>query len=92
MPYADTDIPEELKTERLKYSATPNIKGMDAAAARICELFGIAVTASFVKLHTEQTRKLAYHKISGNRYYSDRGLFDVMHIGTLPDVDVQVSA
>lgn len=79
------DIPDDLKAERLTYSATPNVKGLDGAARRICELWNYdpsAITTSFVKLHTERTKLLAYHKIGGNRYYSDRDLFDLMHIGT----------
>lgn len=102
-PYADAVIPDELKAERLTYSATPNIKGMEAAAERICELFGLystdgegnkepQVKRSFIKFHTEKTKKLAYHKIGGNRWYSDRDLFDLMHIGTRPDADEHVSA
>lgn len=102
-PYANVDIPEELKAERLTYSPTPNIKGMDAAAERICVLFGLYATdaegekkpqvkRSFIKFHTETTKKLAYHLIGGNRWYSDRDLFDLMHIGTRPDSDERVGA
>lgn len=94
-PYAEAVIPDELKAERLKYSATPNIKGMDAAAERICDLFGYdrkAITRSFIKFNTETTKKLAYHKIGGNRWYSDRDLFDLMHIGTRPEADKKASA
>lgn len=79
------EIPDDLKTERLTHSATPNVKGLAGAARRICELWNYdpsAITTSFVKLHTERTKLLAYHKIGGNRYYSDRDLFDLMHIGT----------
>lgn len=79
------EIPNDLKDERANYSAVPNIKGMDDAAKRIRELFGYGekdVTPSFIKFHTERTKKLAYHKIGGNRYYSDRDLFDLMLAGT----------
>lgn len=89
------EIPDDLKAEREKYSATPNIKGLDDAAARICELFGYRtgdVTRAFIKFHTERTKKLAYHKIGGNRYYSDRDLFDLMHFGTRPTPDEKATA
>jgi len=85
-------IPEDLKTDRATYSASPNNRGLDGAAARIRELFRVDVTASFVKLHTEQTRKLAYHKISGNRWYSDRDLFDLIVVGTRQDDGQAVGA
>lgn len=89
------EIPDDLKAEREKYSATPNVKGLDDAAARICELFGYRsgdVTRAFIKFHTERTKKLAYHKIGGNRYYSDRDLFDLMHFGTRPSSNGQAIA
>ena len=97
----DRVMPDELKAERLTYSATPTIRGMEAAAARIVELFPAFgavdgerphITTNFVKVHTEITRKLAYHKIGGNRWYSDRDLFDLMHVGTRPDNTVKVGA
>lgn len=89
------EIPDDLKAERATYSAVPNIKGMDEAAKRIRELFGYGekdVTPSFIKFNTERTKKLAYHKIGGNRYYSDRDLFDLMHIGTRLSSDAKASA
>lgn len=85
-------IPDELKAERESYSTSPNNRGLDGAAARIRELFGVDVTASFVKFHTEQTRKLAYHKLSGNRHYSDRDLYDLIVIGTRQDDQTAVGA
>ena len=88
-PYPDYLIPEEVKAERLRQSPTPNIRGMDAAAARIVDLFRIDVTRSFIKFHTERSKKLVCHKIGGNRYYSDRDLWDLMHIGTRQTADEQ---
>lgn len=91
-PQQSVAIPDEVKAERTTYSTSPNNRGLDGAAKRIGELFGIEVTTRFVKFHTEQSRKLACHKISGNRFYSDRDLYDLIVIGTRQDDREAVSA
>lgn len=71
----------EQQTERLQYSTSPNIKGIDAAVQRVYTLFGVEVTEHYLRRAITK-RRLQRHEIGHVIHFSDRDLYDFIVLST----------
>ncbi|WP_310779148.1 hypothetical protein [Mycobacterium sp. Z3061] len=67
--------------ERSKYSAIPNIPGVDGAVAFIATDLRIEVTPHYLRRAITQ-RRLARHEIGHKIHFSARDLYDFIVLGT----------
>lgn len=78
---AGRELSPDEQAERAKYSAIPNIPGMDGAVSFIGNRLKIEVTDHFLRRAITQ-RRLARHEIGHRLFFSERDLFDFIVVGT----------
>mgnify|MGYP000296448581 CR=1 FL=1 len=74
-PRTYADYTDEERSARLNYSEIPNNVGIDAAAQRISQLWGLTVSPGTVKRDTNSGR-LTANLVAGRLHYSDRALYE----------------
>ncbi|WP_139273291.1 hypothetical protein [Mycobacterium paraffinicum] len=79
-PLQNTLRPEQ-QYERLQYSTSPNVKGIDAAVQRIHALFGVQVTEHYLRRAITK-RRLQRHEIGHVIHFSDRDLYEFIVLNT----------
>jgi len=79
-PLQNTLNPEQ-QQERLQYSTSPNIKGIDVAVHRVYKLFGVEVTEHYLRRAITK-RRLQRHEIGHVIHFSDRDLYDFIVLST----------